>query len=283
MRWKSEFLMIVVFFAAGGMEQRMAGQIFPWLPETAPADTLDHRIPPPKGYERVAVAPGSFADWLRHLPLREGRPPVCYHDGREKVNQSAHAAVVNMDIGARDLQQCADTIIRLRAEYLYAQGRRDEIVFAFTSGHPAEFRRWTEGFRPRVNGNDVCWVLSAAPGGSYEDLQQYLRTVYIYAGTWSLARQLQAVPAEESVRGGDAFILGGFPGHAVLVVDLAENPQTGQRVMLLAQGYTPAQDVHILRNAANPDLSPWFDAAVAGELNILGWPFERRHLRRWPD
>jgi hypothetical protein len=67
------------------------------------------------------------------------------------------------------------------------------------------------------------------------------------------------------------------------VVDLAENPSTGHRIMLLAQGYTPAQDVHILNNPENTALSPWFDARVTGEMNILGWPFERKHLRRWPE
>jgi len=281
--WKSGRMIILVLCAGGLMAGQPAGQTYPWLPEGADTDTLCHRLPTPAGFQRAAAEPGSFAEWLRHLPLRAGRPPVRYYNGREKPDQSTHAAVVAMAIGDRDLQQCADTIIRLRAEYLFTRGRTDDIVFNFTSGHPAAFSRWTEGFRPRVNGNNVRWVPSASPGGDYRDLQRYLQPVYTYAGTWSLARQMDEVPPDEPVRIGDAFILGGFPGHAVLVVDMAENPQTGQRIMLLAQGYTPAQDVHILRNAADPELSPWFDAAVTDELNILEWSFGRQHLRRWPE
>ena len=50
---------------------------------------------------------------------------------------------------------------------------------------------------------------------------------------------------------GDVFIKGGFPGHAVVVLDMAENDRTGQRVFLLAQSYMPAQDIHIMKNPTN--------------------------------
>ena len=67
------------------------------------------------------------------------------HDGSRKANQEAHLAVVDIDVGPRDLQQCADAIIRLRAEYLYAQQAPDRIRFSFTSGDSAPFSRWAEG------------------------------------------------------------------------------------------------------------------------------------------
>ena len=43
-----------------------------------------------------------------------------YFDGLEKWNRSVYCAVVDMEIGKRDLQQCADAVIRLQAEYLYS-------------------------------------------------------------------------------------------------------------------------------------------------------------------
>jgi len=46
------------------------------------------------------------------------------------------------------------------------------------------------------------------------------------------------------------------PGHAVIVVDMAEDAK-GQRAFLLAQSYMPAQDIHILKNPMDADLSPW--------------------------
>jgi Domain of unknown function (4846) len=68
-------------------------------------------VPVPAGYERAPVAPGSFGAWLRELPLKPGRPQVVLFDGRPKVNQTAHYAVLDVDVGDRDLQQCADAVL----------------------------------------------------------------------------------------------------------------------------------------------------------------------------
>jgi hypothetical protein len=76
------------------------------------AESLERRIAPPRGYVRKPAAPGSFAAWLRGLPLKPGRPAVRLHSGDRKWNQEAHHAVVDIDCGAEDLQQCADAVIR---------------------------------------------------------------------------------------------------------------------------------------------------------------------------
>ena len=47
-------------------------------------------------------------------------------------------------------------------------------------------------------------------------------------------------------------------GHAVMVVDVAQNPQTGKKAFLLAEGNTPARSIHVMRNLENPFRSPWF-------------------------
>ena len=56
---------------------------------------------------------------------------------------------------------------------------------------------------------------------------------------------------------GDVFIKGGSPGHAVTIVDIAINPKTNKKVFLLAQSYMPAQEIKILKNPNNSELSPW--------------------------
>ena len=61
-----------------------------------------------------------------------------------------HLAVIDMDIGERDLQQCADAVIRLRAEYLYGTGQYDKIHFNFTSGFNAQYIKWMQGSRISV-------------------------------------------------------------------------------------------------------------------------------------
>ena len=79
------------------------------------------RIIPPAGYVRESCANNSFTGYLRNLPLLPKGSKVMLYNGKEKSNQSAAYAVVDMEIGNRDLQQCADAVMRLRAEYLWGK------------------------------------------------------------------------------------------------------------------------------------------------------------------
>lgn len=252
-----------------------------WLREVNSADCLAARIPPPAGYLRKTATPGTFAHWLQHLPLKPGDPPVHLYDGREKANQTAHRAVFDIDIGFKNLQQCADAIIRLRAEYLWAAGRYADIHFNFTSGDTAWYHEWLAGMRPQVNGNSVVWHKVTAVDSSYENFRSYLETVFTYAGSYSLNRELLPLEHLGELDIGDIFIEGGFPGHAVIVVDVAVNLATGKKVFLLAQSYSPAQDIHLLKNPADPELSPWYDPDCGAWLRTPEWRFSRKDLKRF--
>jgi hypothetical protein len=256
---------------------------YPWLPDYDAAQALSRRIPTPDGFDRTNVADGGFDAWLRELPVKSGRPPVLLYDGRLKANQSAHAAVVDVDVGRRDLQQCADAIIRLRAEYLFSVSRLDEIVFNFTSGDEAPFSLWAQGLRPRVRGSNVRWIRSGPPDASRSSFRRYLDVVFIYAGSHSLERELCRVPDPSTLRAGDVFIQGGFPGHAVLVVDVAAHRRTGRAAFLLAQSYMPAQEIHVLNNPEDPALSPWYALDFGDVLVTPEWIFRRTDLRRFCD
>ncbi|MCU0292293.1 MAG: DUF4846 domain-containing protein [Thermoanaerobaculaceae bacterium] len=273
--WSSIALALLACGATAAVPS--AGGPHPW--PDAGGRPLEERLAPPEGCGRVPAAPGSFAAWLRRLPLRPGRPPVHLFDGRLKGNQEAHEAVVAIDVGRRDLQQCADAVIRLRAEWLWSQGREDAIAFRFTSGDLARWTAWRAGERPRVEGSRVRWVPGAATDGSYQSFCRYLDLVFTYAGSASLARELVPVSEPARVEGGDVFIQGGHPGHAVLVVDVAERGD-GRRVFLLAQSYMPAQEIHVLRNPAAGG-SPWYAAAGTGELVTPEWVFRTSDLRRF--
>ena len=253
---------------------------YPWTAAARPENALAARIAPPDGFVRVEAAPGSFADWLRHLPLFPGRPPVHLYDGRVK-QADVHAAVVDIDVGDSDLQQCADAVIRLRAEYLWQAGRQDEIAFDFTSGDRAEWTRWADGWRPVVVGNFVKWVHYGAQDASRKAFRAYLDKVFSYAGTASLARELPAVTPPGDVRIGDIFIEGGHPGHAVIVVDVARHPESGRTVFLLAQSYMPAQQIHVLKNRRDDALSPWYDTEYGKLLVTPEWAFEPDAHRRF--
>ena len=111
--------------------------------------------------------------------------------------------------------------------------------------------------------------------------RQYLNAVFTYAGSASLARELTAIADPSRVRPGDVFIRGGFPGHAVLVADVAENT-AGERVFLLVQSYMPAQDIHVLTNPGAPG-SAWYPARKNGSLETPEWTFSYTELRRFPE
>jgi len=244
------------------------------------AATIAGRFLSPEGYQRVAVSENSFAAFLRNLPLKPHGSPVKYYNGAEKPNK-VYEAVIDLDIGKRDLQQCADAVIRLRAEYLFQEKSYDRIHFNFTSGFKAEYVKWRQGYRPKVEGNSVTWVKSAGYSESYEDFRKYLDTVFAYAGTLSLAKELVAAEVED-MQIGDVFIQGGSPGHCAIVVDMVENPETGAKLFMLAQSYMPAQDIHILKNFTDPGLSPWHSLDFGEVLKTAEWDFQREDLKRFP-
>jgi len=192
-----------------------------------------------------------------------------------------YAAVVDLPIGGRDLHQCADAVIRLRAEYLFSRGRRDDIRFRFSSGFLAEYSRWRRGERIAVSGNAARWVPSGRPGDGPRSFWRYLETVFAYAGTASLAGEL-ACPAAPGPEIGDVFIQGGHPGHAVIVVDAAVDRRDGRRVFLLAQSYMPAQEIQVLANPGDSELSPWYGAEFGATLVTPEWTFRAGDRMRFP-
>jgi murein L,D-transpeptidase YafK len=256
---------------------------YPWLSSYDHTASIVNRIEPPPGYRRIPVEPGTFAEWLRNLPLKPGNPPVHLYDGRWKSYQGGHWAVVDIDIGTKDLQQCADAIIRIFAEYLYARKNNCRIEFIITNGDTIRYLLWRSGHRPFVNNEEVIWRHTASSDSSYRAFRDYLDFVFTYAGSYSLNRQLRWAGAIDAMQIGDIFIQGGFPGHAVLVVDMAENPQTRDKVFLLCQGFMPAQDIHILRNLKESSLGPWFRTNFGDTLFTPEWNFTAGDLKKFPQ
>jgi hypothetical protein len=74
-------------------------------------------IPLPGGYSRIDTGPESFGSWLRKIRLRKDNVVYLY-DGTRKPNQDAQFAVLEKPVGRKDLQQCADAVMRLRVDHL---------------------------------------------------------------------------------------------------------------------------------------------------------------------
>ncbi len=215
-----------------------------------------HEIPLPAGFARVKNPPGSFAAWLRQIRLKKDKRVYLYN-GTLKFNQEAQYAVLDVTVGKQNLQQCADAIMRLRAEYF------------FQAGHFASIR---------FIDNELRDYLFTVPH-TRQRFDAYLQRVFGRCGTASLSKQLKKKPYN-LLSAGDVLIRGGFPGHAVLVVDMAENAR-GEKIYLLAQSYMPAQDIHVLINPADRKISPWYTLNNNPVIETPEYRFTTKELKEW--
>ena len=246
-------------------------------------NTMATRFQVPEGFDRISVDSTSFSSYLRNLPLKPTGSLVTYFNGDVKPNQNVYDAVVDLPIGKRDLHQCADAVMPLRADYLFQNKKYDSIHFNFTNGFKADYANWRKGKRIVVKGDKVSWKQNSQASDSAKDFWTYLEMVFSYAGTTSLEKEMKSVALLE-MRIGDVFIKGGFPGHAVIVVDIALNKDTDEKVFLLAQSYMPAQEIQVLKNPNNTDLSPWYGVhEVSNELRTPEWTFNKSGLKRFSN
>ncbi|HVH44701.1 MAG TPA: DUF4846 domain-containing protein [Labilithrix sp.] len=253
--------------------------VYPWAPTST--EHLDARFPAPNGFTRDPAAPGSFAAFLRSLPLLPENAPVVDYRGTPLYDAGHHpniAAVVDLDVGKANLQHCADIVIRLDAEWRYGTGRRD-VSYRSMSGTSIPYARYLAGDRTVASGHGIELVRRAAVAkDDHAFFRSYLDDVFAWANTASLARDAARVEAGE-LRAGDFFVMSGAPfGHAVVILDVARDA-SGRRALLLGQGYMPAQSFHVLRRSEH---EAWFVVdANATQVKTPFWEaFPMTALRR---
>ncbi|MFO0660217.1 MAG: DUF4846 domain-containing protein [Polyangiaceae bacterium] len=257
---------------------------YPWLSDTAcdgPAvvGSLSDRFATPRGFRRVALTDGSFGAWLRTLPLASSEAPVLTFKGKV-LHPATHeniAAVVAIDIGHADLQQCADSVIRLHAEWRWSRGDRS-MSYRAAAGTMMSLESWWRGARPVADGAKLRWEPTGRPTEpSHSSFRHYLDDVFAWANTGSLSVQAKPVDVRD-LTPGDFVVVAGSPGHAVLVLDMAQDDK-GHRRVLLGQGYMPAQSFQVLRPNRE---SPWFEIEPDTDgLTTPFWPtFPWSSLRR---
>jgi poly-gamma-glutamate synthesis protein (capsule biosynthesis protein) len=241
--------------------------------------SLDTRILTPEGYSRVPSEAYEITGFIRTIPLKDDGSQVIKYDGDPIYNQNNHVAVFNLDIGNKDLQQCADSVMRIYAEYFWSIEAYDKIAFHLTNGFFMNYSKWRDGYRIKVEGNDVSWSKSASYDETYETFIKYMNMVFAYAGTLSLTTESSTITLEDLLPG-DILLEGGSPGHCVMVVDMAYD-EKGNRCYLLAQGYMPAQDFHVLTNPLHPE-DPWYyEKEMAYPIQTPSWTFDDGSLMRW--
>jgi len=204
-------------------------------------------IEAPNGYKRTIVSDTSFGTFLRTLELSNDN--TVYYYNKEKRDDQNQYAVIALPLDG-ELEQCADFVMKLRMLYLRTQNR--DIVF--------------------YDNENGVYTLSSP----YNNFEQYKQTVFGMCGSMSLCKHLQPRDIKD-IHIGDVFIRGGFPGHVQIVIDIVENAE-GHKMFMLAEGYTPAQSPHIIRNSK--DNSPWFncDESIIASSSYL---FTASELMTW--
>lgn len=214
-------------------------------------------IPMPEGFMPLQADSNLFAVWLSIIPLKQNKTVYLYN-GLAKNNQLAQFAVLDISVGNKNLQQCADAVMRLRAEYLFKEKRFTEISFT----------------------DNEHGVYSFKQPYSRENFNKFLERIFGSCGSASLAKQLKTVNNFMAIKSGDVLIKGGFPGHAVIIIAVAVN-NAGKKIFMLAQSYMPAQDIHILKNPANESLSPWYEVNDNKKIITPEYTFYCNELKAW--
>lgn len=216
----------------------------------------------PAGFKRAPT--DSFGEWLRDIHLKKDNV-VRLYNGTPKERQDLHYAVIDISTGSKDLQQCADAIMRLKAEYYFARKEYNKITF------------------PRGDGKILSFDAYAAEHGkcyTHDCLLSFMEKVFIQCGTYTVDAMTKTISLTD-IQLGDVFVKAGAPGHAMIVADVAKNEATHQIIYLLAQSFMPAQDMHIVINPTDENLSPWYAVDSDSKIITPGWTFARTQLKRW--
>jgi hypothetical protein len=224
-----------------------------------------NEIPTPKGFYREKTDSLSFGYYLRNLALDTVDNTIYSYNGSVISEGGYHHSIIKMDIGDKDLQQCADAVMRLRGEYLFYRKLYSQIHFNFLSdGKPRYFEDYSKGDH------------------NYKTFRKYMDYIFTYANTSSLIKELKLVSQISDMEIGDVLIQKGNPiGHAVIIIDMAKEETTGKKIFMVAQSYMPAQSIHILSNLHDQDMDPWYPLDFDDPLSIPSWTFYKNDLRRF--
>ncbi len=197
--------------------------------------SITKEIPPPHGYKRVAYPPGSYAAWLRGLPVKEDKK-IRKHDGGKVwgLLYRVYAVVKLPLLFTQDLEQCADFSMRFWAEHHKAKGMLNKLYLFDYGGNKKYFRNSKKSFK------------------------KFLKWCMAYSNSHSIKKGCRKVEMSDA-RPGDMFVqnkTGGI-GHVSVIVDACEN-EKGEKLFLVGYSFMPAQEFHIEKAKNKYGKGGWF-------------------------
>ena len=130
-------------------------------------------------------------------------------------------------------------------------------------------------------GNDAYWVKRTSYSDDYE-LQAIPGHGVRLCGNGIPEKEMKNVNLSD-MQIGDIFLKAACQAICVIIVDMAENKETGEKLFMIAQSYMPAQDIHILKNNNDKSISPWYSLNFGEFLRTPEWEFTANQLYRFED
>ena len=78
---------------------------------------------------------------------------------------------------------------------------------------------------------------------------------------------------------GTVVIYAGSPGHCSIIIDETTDKR-GEKVYKLAEGYSPAQSIYVLRNLSENGINPWY-RLKKGVIETASYRFENYKLGKF--
>lgn len=206
----------------------------------------------PKGFARVEAAEGSYAEYLRALPLRPQGAKVRTCAGRMLEDQSVASAVLFYAVPMNGRLMAADVPVNMYSDYLFKSGRADEIAFNLPGNFEARYSAWRDGQRFKDVESLAVLDDNAPADSSFMGYRGYLDKVYHFAKSNTLPEMFSEV-AEADVKIGDFAVT---PDKDVLLVaDMAV--KGSKKALLLICGGSPSTELYVLASPGKKGSTPW--------------------------
>ena len=202
-----------------------------------------------------------FYKFLSSLPRKKRMAEIMNYKGEDAGMSYYKYCVIDFPL-LSPVEQCADVCMHLRAEYFFRQKQYGKIHFHDVGGKDHKY----------------------TGGASRQALNAYLKKIYNISNTASMYTEMQIVPSLSDIRPGDVLIYpakGNKLGHVVMVSEVAKDAK-GDIYFQVSQGFTPACELHIVKNNDVSGNTPWFKLDPnADVVKIDNFTFRKDQLRRW--
>ncbi len=246
--------------------------------------TIEDRIMVPEGYVRPPYPDFTFQYFLKSLPMKSADAKVVKYDGFDKFFES-YSAVIDLQFDKSIDKIHSEHLIQyLRGMYLHQNEKFELINFSTDDNRDLNFQEYGSGMR--WEWQDSVWVKTSGGVADFSEnsFLEFMEEVYSHSTTNGLATDTRLLEVGE-ISVGDVFIQpasGRGKGHSVIIMDMAVDPLTGERLVLLGQGFAPTQDMHILKNPYEEDISPWYRVKEDDYFfTTIQWTFRKKHCRRF--